>query len=603
MTRTSALDSKKSPLQSPVLLGLIVAFLALILYSNTFSHNFTVDDPLVITKNEFVQKGIAGISSIWTSSYLQGFNGEVDAAYRPLSLSLFALEKSVFGSSSSNMHFMHVIYYAIGIFLCYLFTYKLFRDNALLALFTTILFAVHPIHTEVVNNLKSRDEIMLLIGIMGMGYFYLKYLDKASFLILLYAILFYLVALFSKESAVSYFLIIPLLALFYKEKWSRSMWISTGLFLGVSLFYLTIRTVIVGGYDIEMTYMNNALVGQGSWIGRFPDVMALMGKYLVILFVPYPLSVDYSYNAIPLNGWLSIWPYISLLAYGAISFWCILAIKKKNIYAVLVPWFLLTIVVASNLVVLIGSTFAERFLFIPSFAFCAIVVYALHKAIGEKYRIVIAIVCAIFAVFTFIRNGHWQSDEKLFSRDVQFQENNARVLTFHGKFNYESAKSLQGKEKERKLRIASESLRKAVEIAPDYMVANHFQGFVAKEMGNSELAKESFAKVTELNPDFSTGLLQYAISLSKAGNYTEAIEAYKKLLENGDKSFVVIYNKGYSHFKLKQYKLAEADFLLAYKIEPQNTALLSSLIKVYRDGLKDLPNAIKYNGELIKAKK
>jgi len=602
MNKDKAVTTDNKLWKSPAIMGVLLAILAILLYSNTFSHEFTVDDPLVITKNEFVQEGISGISKIWTSSYLEGFNGEVDAAYRPLSLTLFAIENSFFGNQASSMHFMHVLYYGLGILLCYLFSYKLF-DNRLIAIMTTLIFALHPIHTEVVNNLKSRDEILLLIGIMGMGYFYLRYLDKSKLYFLSLAIVSYLIALFSKESAVSYFLLIPLLGLAHYKKWSNTLWSSVALFFGVSLFYLAIRTMIVGGYDIEMTYMNNALVGEGDWLSRLPDALTLFGKYLLMLIVPYPLSVDYSYNSIILKGWSSVYPYVSLLVSVGLIYGSYQSIKSKHVFGVLIPWFFITIVVASNLFILIGSTFAERFLFVPSYAFCAILAYGIYR-LTTKYSVyVVSVICFVFAVLTFVRNENWSDDETLFNHDVAYQQNNARVLTFHGKFAYESAKKLKGEERAQKLQTASESLARALEIAPDYMVANHYQGFVAKEMGDLELAQIAFGKVKESNPEFSAGLLQYAISLSKAGKYNEAIVEYDQVIKKGDKSFAAIYNKGYCHFKLKQYSLAEADFLQAYKIEPTNTALLSNMIKVYRDGLKNIPQAMKYNDELIQARK
>ena len=589
---------------SNLFLGLCLAVISIILYSNSFNHGFTVDDPLLITENKIVQKGISSIGEIWTSSYLQGYNSEVDAAYRPLSLTQFAIEKSIFGGKSGMMHFMHVLYYALGILLCYFFSLKLFKGNKLIAFITTLLYLAHPIHTEVVNNLKSRDEIMLMLGTMGMGYFYLKYLDKKESKALILALIFYFVALFSKETAVSFFLLIPLLYLWIQQVWNKEALVHGAYFLGISILYFLVRTVVVGTYDIEMDFMNNALLqGDGNILQRFPNAMLLMGKYLVMLFVPYPLSVDYSFDAIPLNGWSSVWTYLSLLTYGLMTFFAIKGIREKKIYGLLISWFLITIVVASNVIILIGSTFAERFLFVPSFAFCAGIGFALFHLLGKKSLIVAGIISIAAGSWTFVRNSHWKSDKTIFARDVHFQQNSARVQTFHGKFSYEDAKEKKGEEKEKGLLVAKTALDKAIAIAPDYMVGNYYRGFVAKEEADFDQAVTSFAKVVELEPSFKNARTQYGIALANKKNHEKAIEQYQWLLDNDVKDMTTINNIAYSYLQSGNYRKAEEFYLQAHAMDPKDENVLSNIVKLYRDGLKDIKTALKFNDKLKLLKK
>lgn len=584
-------------------IALVLSFLTIILFSNTFNHGFTVDDPLVISENKIVKKGISALGEIWSSSYLQGYNSKVDAAYRPMSLSTFALEKSFFGGTASVMHIMHILYYALGIFLCYFFSLKLFKNNKTLAIITTLLYLAHPIHTEVVNNLKSRDEILMMLGIMGMGYYYLEFLNIKKSKYLIYALAFYFVALFSKETAVSFFLIIPLLYLWNQKVWNKEAYKHGAYFLGISIFYFLVRTRVVGTYDIDMDYMNNALLAAGDNIfQRFPDAIMLMGKYLVMLFFPYPLSVDYSYNSIPMKGWSSIWSYISLIVFGGLLFLSYLGIKKKKIYGVLIPWFLITMVVASNIFLLIGSTFAERFLFIPSFAFCAGLAALLYHLLNKKALYVGIVLAIVASIWTMNRNNHWKTDQALFTRDVQFQEENARVQTFYGRFTYAAAKDLKGEEKTEQYSIASKALNKATELAPDYMVANYYRGFLAKEMKDYDLASDMFSKVVELDPEFKAGRVQYAISLGREERHAEAVKEYEWLIKNGKKNFTIVHNIAFSHLNLRNYKDAEKYFLEAHNLKPNDQNVLSNLIRIYRDGLKDQKSAIIYNEKLKKLK-
>jgi len=76
---------------------IIIFLIGFGLYANTLSHDYTLDDKIVITENEFTKSGFAGIPDILTTDVFVGFYG-VDKnlvtgkRYRPLSLVTFAIE-------------------------------------------------------------------------------------------------------------------------------------------------------------------------------------------------------------------------------------------------------------------------------------------------------------------------------------------------------------------------------------------------------------------------------------------------------------------------------------------------------------------------------
>jgi len=155
---------------------LIFAF-AFLLYANTLTHDYTQDDAIVIYDNMFTTKGFSGIPGILKYDTFFGFfkvEGKdklvAGGRYRPLTLVMFAVEYAIFGKSPFIGHLGNVLLYGLLGIVLYLLLLKLFRARediplaALLALVTTLLFIAHPIHTEVVANIKGRDEIMTLLG-------------------------------------------------------------------------------------------------------------------------------------------------------------------------------------------------------------------------------------------------------------------------------------------------------------------------------------------------------------------------------------------------------------------------------------------------------
>ena len=78
------------------------------LYANTLNHNYAFDDSIVITENNFTQKGISGIPDLLTKDFFEGIYGSQlelsGGRYRPLSLVSFAIEWQIFGENPLVSH-------------------------------------------------------------------------------------------------------------------------------------------------------------------------------------------------------------------------------------------------------------------------------------------------------------------------------------------------------------------------------------------------------------------------------------------------------------------------------------------------------------------
>src|SRR5688572_30865975 len=141
--------------------AIICALFAFALYANTLSHDYTVDDGTVISNNKITKKGISAIPEIFSTSYRAGFWERQEGLYRPLSVAMFAIEWELAPENPSPGHWINVILYALTAFLMMMTLSNIFKNySPLLPLLATLLFVVHPIHTEVVANIKSRDEIL-----------------------------------------------------------------------------------------------------------------------------------------------------------------------------------------------------------------------------------------------------------------------------------------------------------------------------------------------------------------------------------------------------------------------------------------------------------
>ena len=108
-------------------------------------------------------------------------------------------------------HFTNIWTFALGCMLLYLvFARYFFRENQDLAFLAALLFTMHPIHTEAIANVKSRDEIfsLIFISLTFLYTFWFNETKKQKHLI--WACIMFFLALLSKEYAVMLLLLIPL---------------------------------------------------------------------------------------------------------------------------------------------------------------------------------------------------------------------------------------------------------------------------------------------------------------------------------------------------------------------------------------------------------
>lgn len=115
-------------------------------------------------------------------------------------------------------HFNNIWTFALGCMFLYLvFSRYFFRTNQDLAFLAALLFTMHPIHSEAIANVKSRDEIFSLIFISLTFFYAFRYIELKRLPDLIWGCVMFLLALLSKEYAVMLLALIPLAVLSFTE--------------------------------------------------------------------------------------------------------------------------------------------------------------------------------------------------------------------------------------------------------------------------------------------------------------------------------------------------------------------------------------------------
>lgn len=518
----------------------VLAGIACLIYANTLGHGYVLDDIAVIGENKFVHDGLAGIPKLLTTFYWQGFWDQNSGLYRPLSMVMFALEWQIMPGNPLIHHLVQVLLYGLVTMQLYKFLTLVFSKYSMwLPMAATLLFALHPIHTEVVANIKSRDEILCFLFFLLTAN---ELVQKQRITIV--AIAYYALCLLSKEAGILYMPVFVLLQVQMGEK-KLVPAIRT-------LVPLTVTVVVWMGWHyivvhnlspthIPYSRADNSLIACTDAASRLATGFVVLGMYMMKSIWPYAMSYDYSFNQIPCEDGFSMKALLVLavcisLLYAA---WKYFSTNRPVSFGIL--FFFCTILFASNIVYLIGSTMGDRLLFAPVLGAMICVSWAAYRLTGQLASTkmlnagayIILGVALVFSGKTLARNGDWNSNATLFAADMNTAPGSARVQYNYGTSLLDQYTASNNKNSEA-LAGAVQQFRQAVAIDTAYRDAWINLGATEYKSGNYAGAIAATQKALQLNPRDSSVLLTIGDCYFMTKQYDQAIDIYRKSLQRGE---------------------------------------------------------------------
>ncbi len=514
----------------------ILIIIGFVFYFNTFSHEAAFDDRMAITENEYVQQGVAGIQDILSKdayqSYLEHKNGGNQLAggrYRPLSLITFAIEQQVMwvapeketpdakekriAGEMGTRHVINVFLYVLSLLaVLYFLRMVVFPDNEIIAFLATLIFAIHPIHTEVVANVKSRDEILsvLFISLTFIKAYSYKETKKITDLVL--AMLCFFLALLSKEYAVTLTLLLPLGFYLFKNEPLGFSFKTSLPYLVPFVLYVLLRfsAVSPAAEGAENNVMNNPYLFAGG-AQKFATEIAVLLNYLKLLIFPDVLVADYSYNQVPYTTFSDPMVWLSLTVHIGLVVAMVILIKKRHVVGFAIAFYLVNLALVSNLFINVGAPMGERLVYHSSVGFAIAIAFLLYKGFGKMNIAAISkiglagfmILLVLVSGFkTIERNRDWKNDETLFLGDVNRSPNSALVNN-----NAAAACMSEAKKNKKDIPVRNEWFTKAIKyfdkaisVNPKYMLCYLNRGLSYYNMGNQERALADWDTVRKYEP-------------------------------------------------------------------------------------------------------
>ena len=578
----------------PAWVGLLAAALGFLLYVNTFGHVYCLDDYSVIKENWVTKGGLKNIGLMFSTEYRYGAWNSPGSLYRPFSLLIFSLQWQLSPDNPMVGHVMNAILYGLSGWLLWA-TWRriLVGYHPVLPALAVLFFIAHPVHTEVVANIKSLDEILALFFCTASLYGIWRYFDTGKTGWLTAAVLSYTVAMFSKESSITFLAIIPLTIWFFTDRSLGQNLRVSALFLIPAVIFLAIRHSVLSAQSYQEVYsgLDNFIVLAKDRASRLASAFMMCGLYLKTLLVPHPLVSDLGYpqmKPVTFADWRAL---AGFFAYGGMFVWALLNLRRKHILSFAILFYLIAFSLFSNVLMLIGTSYGERVLYVPSWG------YALGLAAGllflfrikpetevpaatqvrnpnGKGTLVWGVAIAILAAYslkTVLRNPAWYTSYTLYKADIPNSPDCAK-LNYH--LGIETIK--EGMNEETGQVFDSTWVNKAI-------------GY--------------HSRAIELFPEYHDAYGSRGLAYFRTGKYDQAYDDYQKALKHRPNDDKVLSNLGFIYFLRQQLDSAETVYRKSVSLNPRfidarrNLGAVLAMKKRFPEAIEQWQEGLKYEPE------
>lgn len=526
---------------------IVLLVVCLLTFFNSLANDLVWDDIPLIAENVNIRDG-GHIPLFLTPGYWNEQH-PYPGHYRPLRAISLAVDYFFWGLNPTGYRLTNILLHIVNVLLVYFLAAVIGRrKTGDLAFLTALFFATHPVHTESVNLVKNRSDMLALMFFLLSFLLFAKHLSaskKSSRWMLFGAWCCFIPAVLSKEMALTLpgTLVLYIVCFLTGPERRRAMARIIPYLVMIAGYFWFMHTFITAAQPPPA----GAALPSGP-IQHAGTVIKTIGIYLKMLTVPYPLNAEHAF-AVP--GSLSDPAVLASLA--VLLLVLIITVNMYDRAPVVsfgLGWILLTLVPAANLVYLVSRPVAEQRLYIPSFGFCLLLGYSIARLtqVGagrwKRRRPVVAgrllalLIVVLYAGLVIERNRDWRDEITFYTRTLAANPDSARM--------------------------------------------HNNLGIVLNKNGRYAEAIRHYQAALELYPDYAKPRLNLGVALCNTGQWEEAVSHFQAgllLITSPDnKRYAGIYNNlGVALMKLGQLDQSDALFRKVLTMDPDNISATYNL--------------------------
>lgn len=551
-------DGRGEPIQVAITVLLLAVALV---YANSLMAYFAGDDASVIEKNDFV-KSWSNLPKLFTRDYLRTNSqpgplptpglGSGEKSYRPVVTLSYFIDYSVWKLNPFGYHLNNLILHLVNVLLVYVFVRLLIGDG-FTAFFAALFFGIHPVNSETVCSVGFREDLLsFLFFMLGLILYMIKKRNPRYYS---YSLVAFLLALFSKEMALTMPLLIVAYDCYYvyEGDLKRQARCAGALYLGylfATAAYLFIWAGPMG---------NTSVMVESYPAGSFAVNALTMVKVVATYITWFTLAIgihatlpDHTFFVRSMTSPEAIYSIVlvsSLLLLGVASY------RKSKTASFAIAWFFLALVPVYNIVP-IHNIIASRYLYLPCVGYSILASFVLlrlwrsglfsidAKLLRQIGRDLMVIALVGYSAVTVMRNMTWKNDLTLWMELVDFYPGNPYVRAELGTyFNQAGLKS-----------DAKNQWQKALEIDPYCAQAHNGIGILYIEQKDYTQAVKHFEQALRNEPKFSDAKNNLAVAYVLSGNRDKAVFLWQDMLREQPG-----YDKAVHNLRVIEHKISEGE--------------------------------------------
>jgi len=564
-----------------------IFFPVLFAYSIVLTGDFVLDDHVLVEKNAFIKElkaphlyfaqedGVPDRSQWQTDEYHTGY-------YRPLVSLSYALDHWIHGNNPVGFRLTNLLLH-LAVCLSLLAFLRRHVADGIFTLAAVLVFALHPVNTEAVAWISSRNNIMAaLFSVLALDF----YARRGGYSLLL-SVLFFALALFSKEYGV---MLLPMLF-----AWNRTLGAGQRDVKQETVSYLPFGAVLVGYFILRASVTGSVLSpaeGAGFWL-RLAMVPYLVLYNLRLILLPaglHSFSVDY-----PEKGtWAPIILGLVGLALVSVLIWRYRHDKRllMGTACFLLGLFPVLHIVPTSAVSLISM----RWLYFPlaffTIAWCRPLSFLLRKPLTAG--VLVAAILALGGYSAYLNRFQWHDDTVFFQREVVEFGNMAyaggMADVLHGRGQYQEAEFYY---------------LKGIEARPNMVETRISYAALLTDTGRPEQALAVLDQVDGwAMSSLNRGRLcnNQGVAMMRLKKISDAIALLEKAVALAPDEPTCWGNLGSAYGRIGDYVRSSQAFERGLSLAPQSVGLLSGLV-LTRLNMKDFQGAAQAFERLPKAER
>jgi tetratricopeptide (TPR) repeat protein len=479
-------------LASKVSTFLFLILTCIITYINILPNKLFFDDEELIYKNIYIQN-LRFLPKYFTENMVAGA-GKISNMYRPALLLSFAIDWKIWGDNPVGYHLTSIFLHCINSILVFILISKLYSKK--IALLTSTLFSIHPAISEAIIYPSGRtDPLYCLFALLAL-ILWNKFILRNNIVFYLVSLLFFILSLLSKESAI----ILPFLCMLilyknYQLSFTKETLYKISLsfpYFTIDIFYFVLRLTKLNFLNSLNFYLVSSLYST-SILVRLYTFCKVFFDYIFLLIFPRDLLI--AHNPKIIDSLANFW--VILFAISSVT--TLYVFKKNKNIIFTIGWIFISLLPVSGIIP-INNIMADHYLYLPAigfftFASCAIEKFMKKK--GKKFTLFIRVLITLYSMWlisrTIARTFEWRDAIVFYTISLSQSPGHIPML---------NNLAMAYDEKGYKLK-AKEIYLKIINLNDVYPNVHHNLGILYESENDLVNAKNEYQKALQLDPNFS----------------------------------------------------------------------------------------------------